>query len=158
MKQGKEKQIETTGARKRVNLMGALNLTTMQLVRCSFETINGTATIDFLRILEASYPGARNIQLILDRAGYHTCEEVSEYLKTSRVRVHFLPPRSPNLNPIERLWKIMHEHVSHNRVHAKFQDFKKALDTFFNCTMPNISELLVSRITDNFQIIRGSKS
>lgn len=153
MKRGKEKQIETTGARKRVNLMGALNLSTMRLVRRSFETINGAATVEFLKFLEASYPEAQNIHLILDRAGYHTCEEVEEYLKTSRIRVHFLPPRSPNLNPIERLWKIMHEHVSHNKVYANFQAFKKALNQFFNVTIENIHEELVSRITDVFQVI-----
>lgn len=153
MKSGKEKHIETTGARKRVNLMGALNLSTMRLVRRSFETINGAATVEFLKFLEASYPAAIIIHLILDRAGYHTCEEVEEYLRTSRIRVHFLPPRSPNLNPIERLWKIMHEYVSHNRVYANFKEFKKALNQFFDVTMENIHEELVSRITDVFQVI-----
>lgn len=84
-----------------------------------------------------------------------TCEEVEKYLKTSRIRVHFLPPRSPNLNlnPIERLWKIMHEYVSHNRVYENFKAFKKALNRFFDVTMENINEELVSRITDIFQVI-----
>ena len=153
MKCGKEKHIETTGARKRVNLMGALNLATMRLIRRSFETINGAATVEFLQAVEASYPDAKNIHMILDQAGYHTCEEVKEYLKMSRIRMHFLPPRSPNLNPIERLWKIMHEYVSHNKVYTNFQAFKKALNQFFDVTMGNINEELVSRITDVFQAI-----
>lgn len=157
MKRGKEKQIETIGARKRVNLMGALNLSTMRLVRRSFETINGAAAVEFLKFLEASYPEAQNIHLIWDRAGYHTCAEVEEYLKKSRIRVHFLPPRSPNLNPIERLWKIMHEYVSHNKVYANFKEFKKSLNQFFDVTMWTINEELVSRITDVFQIITEPK-
>jgi transposase len=66
--------------------------------------------------------------------------------------VHFLPPRSPNLNAIERLWKIMHEHVSNNKVYEKFKDFKKAVLEFFDRTMPNILELLLDRITDNFHL------
>jgi transposase len=157
IKRGKEKRIETTGARKRINLMGALNLSTMKLIRRSFETINGAATVEFLQTVEASYPDAKNIHMILDRAGYHKCVEVEEYLKTSRIRVHFLPPRSPNLNPIERLWKIMHEHVSHNKVYANFKEFKKALNQFFDLTMQNITQELVSRITDAFQLITNSE-
>lgn len=153
IKKGKDKEIETTGARKRVNLMGALNLSTMRLVKRSFETINGAAAVEFLKYVEASYPDAQNIHMIWDRAGYHTCAEVEEYLKTSRILVHFLPPRSPNLNPIERLWKIMHEYVSHNKVYVNFKAFKKALNQFFDVTMGNINEELVSRITDVFQVI-----
>ena len=56
------------------------------------------------------YPHAKKIHLIWDQAGYHICREVQEFLKTSRIKIHYLPPRSPNLNPIERLWKIMHEY------------------------------------------------
>lgn len=36
-------------------------------------------------------------------------KKLEEYLKTSKIQVHYLPPYSPNLNPIERLWKVMRE-------------------------------------------------
>ena len=139
-KRGKNKAIETTAGRKRLNLMGALNLHDMSLIKKSFETINGSATIEFFKEIERAYPKARTIHAVLDRAGYYTCREVEEHLKTSHIRIHFLPPRSPNLNPIERLWKIMHEYVSHNPVHAHFRDFKRALDIFFDQTMNSIKE------------------
>ncbi len=158
LKKGKDKEIETTAGRKRVNLMGALNLENMNLVRKDFETINSQAVILLFRQVEAAYPHTLGIHLIADRAGYNTSAEVEEFLKTSRIKLHLLPPRSPNLNPIERLWKIMHEHVSHNRVHANFKAFKKALNLFFDETMHNITEELISRITDNFQILKSPKS
>jgi transposase len=153
IKRGKDKPIETTGARKRVNLMGALNLETMQFGYQEFETINGHSAVTFLKKVEGMYPHARKIHLIWDRAGYHTAQEVAEFLKTSRIKVHYLPPRSPNLNPIERLWKIMHEYVSYNRVYDKFKLFKESLFHFFDHTMTTIKDTLISRITDNFQII-----
>ena len=153
IKRGKDKPIETTGARKRVNLMGALNLETMQFGYQEFETINGQSAVAFLKKMEGMYPHARKIHLIWDRAGYHTAQEVAEFLKTSRIKVHYLPPRSPNLNPIERLWKIMHEYVSYNRVYDKFGLFKESLFHFFDHTMTTIKDTLISRITDNFQII-----
>jgi transposase len=153
IKRGKDKPIETTGARKRVNLMGVLNLETMAFSYQDFETINSQSAIEFLKKVEEMYPHAKKIHLIWDQAGYHTGKNVKEYLKTSRIVVHYLPPRSPNLNPIERLWKIMHEYVSNNRTYEKFKNFKESLFHFFDETIPNIKEILISRITDNFQLI-----
>jgi transposase len=153
IKRGKDKPIETTGARKRVNLMGVLNLETMAFGYQDFETINGRNAVEFLKKVEEMYPTARVIHLIWDRAGYHTGQEVRDYLETSRVKVHYLPPRSPNLNPIERLWKIMHEYVSNNRTYENFKSFKKSLFYFFDSTIQNIKDILISRITDSFQLI-----
>jgi transposase len=157
IKRGKDKIIETTGARKRLNIMGALNLETMKFDYQDFETINSSSAIQFLKQLEQAYPTAKKIHLIWDQAGYHTSQEVGEFLETSRIKVHFLPPRSPNLNPIEGLWKVMHEYVSNNKVYEKFKDFKRSLFNFFNNTIPTIIDELVRRITDNFHILHHSK-
>ena len=51
----------------------------------------------------------------------------------------------------------MHEHVSNNKVYGKFKDFKAALFGFFDTSLPNITEILVSRITDNFHLINPAK-
>lgn len=152
VKRGHEQLIEVNSGRKRINIMGALMLETMRFTYKEFDTINGQSAIEFLKVVEETYPTARTIHLIWDRAGYHTCKEVEEYLTKSRIKVHFLPPRSPNLNAIEPLWKVMHEYVSNNRSYHKFQDFKKSLFTFFDSTIPGIFDVLVSRITDNFHI------
>ena len=157
IKKGKDKQIETTGARKRVNLIGALNLESVSFCYQDFETINSQAAITFFKKLETAYPHARKIHLILDNAGYFTSEESQKYLEMSRLKVHYLPPRSPNLNPSERLWKIMHSYVSNNKIYEKFKDFKAALFEFFDTTLHSIKEILISRITDNFQILKPTK-
>lgn len=157
IKKGKDKFIEVNSARKRLNILGAINLETMKFEYQDFKTINGAATIEFLKRLETAYPRSSRIDLILDNAGYNKSEEVVNFLKSSRIHVHFLPPRSPNLNAIERLWKIMHEHVSNNRVYHKFQDFKKAIFRFFDNSMPLIFDILVNRLTDNFQVTQCAK-
>jgi transposase len=43
----------------------------------------------------------------------------------------FLPTYSPNLNLIERLWKVMNKAVLYNRYYEKFAHFKKAIMDFF---------------------------
>jgi transposase len=157
IKKGKDKVIEVNSARKRLNILGAINLETMKFEYQDFKTVNGSATIEFFTKLENAYPTATRIDLILDNAGYNKSQEVVSFLKSSRIKVHYLPPRSPNLNAVERLWKIMHEHVSNNRVYSKFQDFKKAIFEFFDNLMPQIFDTLVSRVTDNFRITQSAK-
>ena len=157
IKKGKDKVIEVNSARKRLNIIGAINLEDMKFEYQDFKTINGAATIEFFTKLENAYPKSARIDLILDNAGYNKSQEVVNFLKSSRVHVHFLPPRSPNLNAIERLWRIMHEHVSNNRVYLKFQDFKKAIFEFFDSSMPLMFDTLVSRITDNFRVTECAK-
>lgn len=157
VKKGKEKLIETNGGRKRVNLMGAINLEDMKLVYQDFETINGNAAVEFLKKVEGHYLQYKKIHLVWDQAGYHTCQEVKDYLKTSRIEVHYLPPRSPNLNSIERLWKILHKYVSYNKYYPRFADFKKSLFHFFDVTMKTIFDELVSTITDNFRVSQTAK-
>ena len=48
-------------------------------------------------------------------AGYHKATIVREKAEELNIKLHSLPPYSPNLNPIERLWKVMNEHVRNNK-------------------------------------------
>ncbi len=79
---------------------------------------------------------------------------MTKYLESSRVVIHYLPPYSPNLNPIERLWKVMREHVTYNKVYPKFADFTEAIRYFFGDTVHRIQDVLRARINDNFEVIR----
>ena len=92
--------------------------------------------------------------MIWDNAGYHKSKEVIAYAKSLSIELHYLPPYSPNLNPIERLWKIMHERVSANQYYEKFSDFAHAIRTFMN-SIGECKKILRSRITDNFQILNS---
>ena len=54
------------------------------------------------------------IHVICDNAGCHTSLEVIQYLWKweGRIEVHLLPPHSPDLNPIERVWWHLHENIT----------------------------------------------
>ncbi len=64
-----------------------------------------------------------------------------------------MPPYSPNLNPIERLWKVMNEHARNNQYFSSAKQFREKIDQFFDETLPQIGESLRSRINDNFQVL-----
>jgi hypothetical protein len=73
--------------------------------------------------------------------------------------MHFLPPYSPNLNPIERLWKYLNENVLNNKYYATFNEFKKSICGFLEKLRKpseDIKGCLDKRITDNFKIVSNA--
>lgn len=71
-----------------------------------------------------------------------------------KILMHPLPPYSPNLNPIERLWKVGNEYVRNNVVFHTCAKFKAKIHEFYNVTWKTISESLRGRINDNFQKLK----
>ncbi|MDR1334683.1 MAG: IS630 family transposase [Holosporaceae bacterium] len=151
---GVEKLIKTSGSRTRLNIIGAINLKSMEVKVMRFQTVNSDSIIEFFDFLKEKYPG--KIHIILDQSGYHTSEKTLKAAKERDIVLHFLPPYSPNLNPIERLWKVMNEYVRNNRYFKTVREFKHDIMAFFWNTWNYIAEKMRSRINDNFYILKKS--
>jgi transposase len=146
------KTLPTFSGWKRKHIIGAINLESHDLITTDNPKVNGDYIIEFLKKLEEHRQDKRKIYLICDNAGYHKSNKIKEYLKNSKIELIFLPPYSPNLNPIERMWKFMHSVVSNNRFYLDFASFANSLQSFFD----NISKYkhkISSLINDNFQTI-----
>lgn len=153
IRRGKDKEIDTTASRTRVNILGSINLETMDVTVADHETVNSLSLKKHFELLREKYPLAPTIHLILDRGAYNTSKETKIAAKEHGITLRFLPPYSPNLNPIERLWKVMNEYVRNNQVFKTPKEFRKALFEFFNTTWPKIARDMVDRINDSFQTI-----
>lgn len=153
IRKGTNKPIATTASRTRVNLLGSLNLETMTVTIESHETVDSKAMRSHFESLRKKYPKALKIHLITDRGSYNVSAETKKAAHEYGVVLHPLPPYSPNLNPIERLWKVMNEQTRNNRVFKNAQDFRKAILEFFTHTWPKIALSMTDRINDNFQVI-----
>ena len=72
-----------------------------------------------------------------------------------RIILRFIPRYCPHLNPIERLWGVMHKHITHNQYYATFEDFAfaDAILNFLTQTVPKDFSRFSSRITDNFRVL-----
>ena len=155
IRKGQKKAVKTTGSRTRLNIMGALNLKalTSPLI-CEYKTINEYNVSLFLNEIRKVYPDYnQKIHVILDGAGYHRSQLVKDWAEVVNIRLHYLPPYSPNLNPIERMWKLMNEHARNNRYFSSTREFREAISVFFNQTLPDIVDSLTSRINDHFQVL-----
>lgn len=74
------------------------------------------------------------------------------------IELHWLSPYSPNLNPIERLWKVMNDMVRNNRYFATAKEFREKIRHFFNDTLPEFAGNLSCRINDHFQKMKNASS
>lgn len=158
IRKGQDKPIATTASRTRLNITGAIELSGMKTVINEYQTIDGDSTLHFLEQVKNSYQEANKIHFILDQSGYHRSKKVMEYAEKNGIELHFLPPYSPNLNPIERLWKVMNEQVRNNVYFNSAKIFKESVMDFFTKTLPDIALSLSARINDNFQILKPANS
>lgn len=153
IKKGVDKPIAQTASRTRINITGAIELSTMNVVSCRPDYVNAETTVAFFEQLQTAYPHAPKIHLILDQSGYHRSQLVREQALIKNIELHYLPPYSPNLNPIERLWKVMNEETRNNVFFSSANLFRDAINGFFEVTLPKIAQSLRGRINDNFQMI-----
>lgn len=158
IKKGVDKPIEQTASRTRVNVMGAIELSSMKVVSNFPEYVNSETTIAFFDQLKEVYPNAKKIHIILDQSGYHRSQKVKDSALEKQIKLHYLPPYSPNLNPIERLWKIMNEQVRNNVFFRSAKAFRKSISDFFDDTILKMSMVLRDRINDDFQTIKPVSS
>src|SRR5208337_2315151 len=117
---GQRCALPAASGRDRLNLHGAIDLETGQTRIMDVQTVDAASTIALFEALERSNSTMSRIHVFLDNARYHHAKVVQGWLQQPgrRIVLHFVPSYCPHLNPIERLWKVMHENVTHNRCYA----------------------------------------
>ena len=118
-------------------------------------TIDAASTIALLMAIVSMYPTKRLIHVFLDNARCHHAVLVQEWLARPgcRIKLHFVPSYCPHLNPIERLWRLMHQHVTHNRCYATYNDFCRSVLNFLRKEVPKNWAIFCDSVTDNFRVI-----
>lgn len=160
IKKGVRKEIPANTGRSRVNISGAIDVVSHGILVKEDKTLNAESTIRFFQEIEAAYPDKGKIHVFCDNASYYRNKAVRKYLTGSKIALHFLPPYSPNLNPIERLWKWMKETVIYNTYYEHFEDFKAAIFGFFAVLSEAAVESVVgkslrNRVRDKFRPVQA---
>jgi transposase len=84
------------------------------LPRCTTEAM----TLHLAEIAQAVAPGAHAV-LLLDQAGWHVSTKLTV---PDNITLLPLPPRSPELNPVENVWQFLRDNWLSNRVFASYED------------------------------------
>ena len=153
IRKGKEYEVKTNSGRQRVNINGAIEMKTLNVVSRSCKRVNGSSMCDLLKAIRLKHPKARKVHLILDNAPYNKSNQVKDLARELKIKILYLPAYSPNLNPIERLWKFMKKEVMANRYYPDLETFQKELMLFLRGIRKHRQELS-TLITDNFHIVK----
>lgn len=159
MPKGERVGVDQSSGRDRLNIHGAIDLETGQTRMIDVLTVDAVSTIALLTAIEHMHLDKRRIHVHLDNARYHHAKAVREWLSQPgrRVVLHFTPSYCPHLNPIERLWGLMHRTITHNRCYASFRDFADAILGFLRKTVPENWRNLCDHVSDNFRVIDPAK-
>lgn len=146
-------RLSSNTGRRRLNILGAVDAVTKRWngfvteENCDKEAIKA-----LLETVRKGYPDGKPIVLFLDNARYQRAYDVQDHALGLNIFLVFLPPYSPNLNLIERVWKLFKKQLR-NTYRKTFQEFRDAtmeicarLDTEY---LPEVSRL----INHKFQIL-----
>ena len=147
--------IKAPAGRKRFNVLGALNAITHELVTvCNEEYINSESVCLLLRRLGQLHPNLP-ITLIMDNARYQKCRLVMELAKKLNMELMFLPPYSPNLNLIERLWKLVKKECLYSEYYETFDDFKGAISECLAKLIPPTKTRSIHSLPLTFKLFKS---
>jgi transposase len=133
LRKGKTSYILTNTGRNRLNINGLYNPYTQETIVTYHTTINAQAVIATFEKLKMEHPDTPKLFTFSDNAKYYVSKLVKAYLaENPRIQLIHLPPYSPNLNLIERLWKYLRKTVIHPHYYEKFEQFSAAIQDFFD--------------------------
>lgn len=124
----KDPVVQHAPTRKSISIFGAVNARTGKLVITSAPIFNAETFLKFLKKLLKSQKKGRKFVVVVDNARYHHAVALKPWLKNNKkkIKLLFLPPYSPELNHIERVWKITRRLCTHNKY---FESLEKLNDT-----------------------------
>ena len=154
IKKGQDVEVKTNSGRQRVNINGALELSGQDIIARTCDTVNQNSMCDLLHVIRRKNPGERNLYLVLDNAPYNRARSVKNLAHRLRIKILYLPPYSPNLNPIERLWKFMKKKLLANQYYEDLAEFRNSVSEFFRGIRKHWGEMQ-TLLTDNFHIMQA---
>ena len=145
--------VATAAGRQRYSVLGAVNAVSHRLIR---ETTAGTVTEEtvarLLYKLRLAHPD-EPIHVVLDNARYQHTSFVRAVAKVYDIRLVYLPPYSPNLNLIERVWKFVKKKALANRHFEDFRGFQAAIDNVLDGLGTRFRDRMATLLTHNFETL-----
>ena len=130
IKAGQDFEVDCNSGRRRVNINAAVNaLKPEHLVYDIADTINAQSTRRLAQKLLRKHP-RKTIYLICDNARYNRNKMLQQWAKEKRIEFVFLPAYSPNLNLIERLWRLLRSKAINSIYYEKYQEFRQSIIPF----------------------------
>ena len=143
--------IPAPSGRKRFNVLGAIDAVTREFLTVANDTyINAASVCELLTKVRKHCPELP-VTIVLDNARYQKCKIVRDLADSLKIELLYLPPYSPNLNLIERLWKFVKKKCLYSKYYKDFEAFKASITECLNSTGTVYKEELDSLLKPKFQ-------
>ena len=150
--------IKTSPGRQRYNVLGAVDSHSKEIISVrNTGYVNALTVRELIEKIRGQYEKVP-ITLILDNARYQRCKAVMQRAEELDVELLFLPSYSPNLNLIERLWKLVKKRCLTNRYYETFDKFKNAIDHCIERLSTEEKDELESLLSLKFQFFGNHKT
>lgn len=117
---------------KKLTTFGAL-FSTGKFYYDFYDSQNSLTFMHFLSELFKRLNKRKKYVLILDNAGFHKTQCVRKLMdNNSQISVEYIPPYSPELNPIETCWKVTKNAVTKSQYFTNLDDMQDALENFWH--------------------------
>jgi transposase len=148
--------IKAASGRQRFSVLGALNAITKEVVTITDHGyINAGSVCALLQKLHDLFKHLPII-VIMDNARYQRCMLVKEAAQKFGIQIIFLPPYSPNLNLIERLWKFVKKKTLYNQYYSCYEQFHGAISTCLEQTGTTYKSDLDTLLVAKFQSFKNA--
>lgn len=142
--------VPTGSGRQRLNVLGAVGYGTARMITViNRGSIGAEQACELLR--EIHRRCRKPITVVLDNASYHRARIVRDLAAALNIELLFLPPYSPNLNLIERVWKLVKKLALNARTLADFDEFAASVTGIVGRLETEHRQQLLSLLTPNFQ-------
>ena len=123
MPKNTRKLIKTNGAREKDYVIGTVCPSNGNTFFIQTVWMDSLVVKSFFQELASFYPDNKHL-IILDNVAYHKCQGNKDFALPANIELMFLPPYSPELNPIERLWKHFKENFLNNNLFKNITTLK----------------------------------
>jgi transposase len=155
---GQRFEVGVGGGRKRLNILGAYCPDDQEYLdrRYTDQNLNGHSLIELFTLMIARHPDTKHFRIYLDNARYHHAQVLKEWIVAVLQErgvvfdLKYLPAYLPNLNLIERLWKLLRKEAL-QKWHATFEEMQQAVAEVLD-HLNRYQEQLASLMTERFHL------
>lgn len=150
--------VPSGSGRQRYNVLGAVETRDHDFVSVrTTGSVNAGTVCELIRMLDEAYPG-EEITMVMDNARYQRNKQVFAAAEEYGIELLFLPAYSPNLNLIERVWRLVKAKCLRNKYFEDFAKFRTSIDEFIDSLGSENRSYLKSLVTENFQVLEIPKT
>jgi hypothetical protein len=155
---GQRFEVGVGGGRKRLNILGAYCPDDMEYIdrRYTGKNLNAQSVIELFTLMMSKHPGTKYFRVYLDNARYQHATLLKGWIAQTKkdtgvtFDLRHLPPYSPNLNLIERLWKFLRKEAL-QKWHPTFEDMQQAVADVLD-NLPRYHKQLDTLMTERFHL------